>query len=161
MSELAGIQSEVHALGTQIAGLQPMVQEVHGQMPKIAEALEILAGVSAKLENNSEDHKRIHHRITGLENVIKSEVVAREDLETRFVTLKDEHIVCVTTGKVERRIESSSWWTKAKAKAMDKTVEIITLAIIGFTAWMVLSHLSSYPRAAQYMTTNPSHAVTR
>ena len=152
-----GIESEVHSLGMQIAGLHPLVTEVHSQMPRIAEALETLAMVTAKLENNTEDHKRIHYRITGIESSVKTVIENHGELEARFEALKEEHIVCITTKQVERRAERTSWWAKAKAKAAEKVIEITTLAIIGFIGWMVISHLKEYPPAAQIMATQPAH----
>ena len=157
MPEQDGVKNEVQLLGKQIAGLQPLVREVHNQMPRIAEALETLAMVTAKLENNTEDHKRIHYRITGIESSVKTVIENHGELEARFEALKDEHIVCITTKQVERRAERTSWWAKAKAKIAEKIIEITTLAIIGFIGWMVISHLKEYPPAAQIMATQPAH----
>jgi chromosome segregation ATPase len=148
MSELEGIRGEVHSLCKTIAGIQPLVKEVHGQMPRIAEALESLAAISAKMENNTEDHKRIHYRISDVESSVKALAGRHDELEHNFDSLKEEHIVCITTKQVERRTERASWWTKAKAKAGEKVVEVVTLAVVGFTAWMVLSHLKEYPKTA-------------
>lgn len=157
MPELEGIKSEVHSLNKTIAGLQPMVKDVHTQMPRILEALETLAKVTVKLENNTEDHKRLHYRITEVKTAHEELAERHEDLAGKFDALEKEHLVCITTRQVERKVERCSWWSKAKSKALEKAVEIVTLAIIGFTAWMVLTHLKEYPKTAPIVT--PAAAV--
>jgi len=132
-------------MGTAIAGMKPLVEGVSNQMPRIAEALETLAGITAKLENNAEDHKRLHFRISSVEETVKK-------LESGLDELEKEHIQCITTQKVERRVERTSWWAKAKAKAAEKAVELVTLAVVAFCGWLVVSHLKEYPKTAQYFT---------
>lgn len=148
MPELEAIRKEVHALSNTIAGLSPLVVDTHSQIPRIAEALESLAVVTTKLENNSEEHKRIHFRINDAEKVVTSLALRVDTLRSDFDGLKDEHIVCVTTRQVEGRIVRTSFWAKAKTKAGEKAVELITLAVIGFVAWMIVSHLPQYPQTA-------------
>lgn len=154
--DIETIKNDMHSLSLQFAGLQPMVQDVHSQMPKIADALETLAMVTAKLENNTEEHKRIHFRINDVEGSVNKLNESHEHLKTRFDKLDNEHTVCITTGRVERRMTDASWWGKAKTKALDKAVELITLVIIGFTAYMILVHLAQYPATARFFVTQPA-----
>jgi hypothetical protein len=144
MPEVEEIRKEVFKLCNALAGITPLVTEVHGQMPRIAEALETLAMITAKLENNTEDHKRIHYRITEIGTTVKT-------LSDSYDAWKECHLVCMTTKQVERRVERLSWWTRAKTKAGDKVVEIVTLAIVSFVGWMVISHLKEYPKTAPYL----------
>ncbi len=138
---LAELQKTLTDLRVDVAEIKPLAK----QIPSIAAAMTTLAEVSAKLENNFEDHKRIHYRITDVEKDVRG-------LKEEFETLKEEHIVCVTTKQVERRSERTSLWTRAKKNATDKVVEITTLAIVAFAAWMVISHLKEYPGTAQLVT---------
>ena len=49
MTELDEVKSELHSLGRELAGLRPLVLEVHGNMPRIAVALETLARVTEQI----------------------------------------------------------------------------------------------------------------
>lgn len=135
--ELDELKDNIHELGKEVAGLKPMVKEVHGYMPRIVSAMEKLAEVSVRMENNTEEHKRIHYRITDVDTNVKS-------LQTEFDSLKEEHIVCVTTKRVERQSERSNIWAKFKTKATEKAIEWALVIIIGATTWMVATHTREY-----------------
>jgi hypothetical protein len=161
------VRVEVHRMGLEIAGLRPIVQEVHSSMPRIVQALETLAGVTARLETNTEDHRHLHDRINSIEEKIREErvenieghrvihrrinetdVIAKE-MRDDFDALRDEHIVCTTTQKVTRTVEKEGLWAKIKKVFTDKSLELVVYAILGFTAWMVLSHLGDYQKSKQ------------
>lgn len=144
MAGLEEIKDEVHSLGKEIAGLRPLVHEMHNNMPRIVEALETLARVTEKLENNADDHKRLHYRITDVEVSVKALKVEHNGLDERFVKLKEEHIVCTTTQKVTSKVEKSGVWAKIKAKFTDKALELMIIATLGFVAWMVMTNFALY-----------------
>src|SRR6185369_7157266 len=100
--ELEGLQKDIHGLSLELAGLKPLVKEVHNHIPRITNALETLADVSARLENNVEEHKRIHFRITEHDKDITKLKADHESLDHRFSVLKEEHVICMTTKRVER-----------------------------------------------------------
>ena len=125
-----------------------MVLEVHGNMPRIAVALETLARVTERLESNTEDHKRIHYRISECQQHLKEMEAYYDDLEIRFNTLRDEHIVCTTTSRVERSAVTTGLWARLKVKAAEKTVDLVVVAVLGFLVWLVIYHLRHYPMTA-------------
>lgn len=143
-----GVAEEVQNLRLEISGLRPLVLEMHGNMPRIAMALETLARVTEKLESNTEDHKRIHFRISDIDARVDKEIAQREDLERRFDRLKEEHLICITSAKVRQTDAQSSLWTRVKAKAAEKAAELVLVAVAGFVVWLVLSHLAAYPVTA-------------
>lgn len=148
MPGLEEIKDEVHGLSREIAGLRPLVHEVHNNMPRIATALETLARVTEKLESNTEDHKRIHYRITETENHVKSLNGHHDDLERRFEALREDYLVCTTTSKIRRSDAQTGLWARLKLKAAEKAVDLIVVAVVGFFAWMVVFHLAKYPATA-------------
>lgn len=148
MTDLDSIRGELQGLGKEVAGLRPLVLEMNSNMPRIAVALETLARVTEKLESNTEDHKRIHFRITENERALKELSGYHDDLERRFESLRDDHIVCTTTTRVERTVAVSSLWEKIKVKVAEKTVEIFLVAMIGFVGWLVVVNLPRYPVTA-------------
>lgn len=134
---LQELQKSLSALREDVAGIKPLVQ----QIPEVATAMSKVAEITAKLENNMEDHKRIHYRITGVEDEVKG-------LKQKFDTMENEHLVHMTTIQVKRQTARTSIWTRIKSRATDKAVEIATLAIVTFAAWMIISHLPQYPKTA-------------
>lgn len=148
MTELDEVKNELHGLGREVAGLRPLVLEVHSNMPRIAVALETLARVTERLESNTEDHKRIHFRISENEHGLKEQSAYYDDLERRFNALRDEHIICSTTARLERVAETTGPWPRLKMKAAEKTVDLFMVALLGFLAWLVIYHLRHYPLTA-------------
>lgn len=151
MSELEAIKDEVNGISRELSGLRPLVNEMHSNMPRIAKALETLAGVSVKLEANAEDHKRLHYRITDNEEEIERVESDLKELKRDFYTMRDEHVVVTTARKTKQQVAQSSVLARLRLKAAEKAVELITLAVMLFSAWMVLSHLPKYSPAAQIM----------
>jgi hypothetical protein len=165
MVGLDEVKVEMHKLGLEIAGLRPIVQEVHNSMPRIVMALETLAGVTVRLEANTEDHRHLHERITRAEEQIKEDrlenmeehrIIHRRINETdeiakeakdEFDALRDEHIVCTTTAKVTTRVEGAGLWAKIKAKVTDKALELVILSILAFISWMVVSHFNDFQKS--------------
>lgn len=158
------VKVEMHKLGLEIAGLRPIVQEVHNSMPRIVLALEMLAGVTVRLEMNTEDHRHIHERITSLEEKVKEDrlentdghrVIHRRINETdaiakefkdEFTELRDEHIICTITQKVTTKVERAGLWAKIKAKFTDKALELVILSILAFISWLVITHFNDFRR---------------
>lgn len=141
MQGLEEVKDEVHSLGLEIAGLKPLVNEVHNNMPRIAKALETLATVTERLESNTEDHKRLHYRISEVDNDVKVIGGRHDDLALKFEALQKDFIICTT----RKSAEKASLLTRLKEKAAEKTVELMLVAIICFAAWLVVYHLPHYP----------------
>lgn len=148
MADLESLREALHGLEKQVAGLHPVVKDMHSNMPRIATALETLARVTERLEANTEEHQRIHYRIgenhLALENLRKDFV----DLEERFESLREEHLVCVTTDSVRRAQKTSGLLARIQAKATDKVVDLIIVAVFAFAVWLVIYHLPRYPVTA-------------
>lgn len=155
MQALEDVRSEVHVLGKEIAGLRPLVHEVHANMPRIAVALETLARVTEKLENNTEEHKRLHFRISEAEEDIRGLDARHGDLERKFFALRDEHLICTTTNRTRRTAQQTSLLTRLKEKAAEKTIEVALVAILCFMAWIVIYHFPKYPLTATIMKEAP------
>lgn len=141
MPSLQDVQAEVGNLGRQVATLTPMVHDMHQNMPRIATALETLARVTEKLESNTEDHKRIHYRITEVQTDQK---VMRQEVDT----LKSEHLVHMTTSRLDADKKSKGLLARLKFKMAEKVVEWALIGILVFLLWLVLFHLRDYPLTA-------------
>jgi len=153
--ELKELKDDIHGLGLEVAELKPLVREVHNYMPRIAEALVTLARITEKLESNTEDHKRIHHRITDLENGVRGVETDFKDLsivtannqgrlEEKFNKLRDEHLECMTAKRVEKVERRKGMFNRIKAKFEERVVDILVWLLISFTVWMVLNHMVLY-----------------
>jgi predicted nucleic acid-binding Zn-ribbon protein len=145
---LEEVQKAVHGLEKQVAGLAPLVNEMHGHMPRIAQALETLARVEERQVANNEEHQRIHYRITGIENSLAALSQEKDELESSLDSLREEFIICTTTSRTLKHREKSSMGTRLKTRAAERAVEWATIAVLTFVGWLVLAHLKEYPQTA-------------
>ena len=143
------VAREVQNLGCELAELRPLVHEVHSNMPRIALALETLAAVTTRQEANIEDHKRLHYRISDVEKKADTALAENKSLRQDFDELHDEHLVCTTTQKVERRQARSGLVARLRAKLEDKALEILVTVVLGFCGWMVYSHWREYQKSVK------------
>lgn len=137
-----GVEQEVHNLRLDIAKLQPLVNEVHENMPRIAVALETLARVTEKLESNTEEHKRIHYRITAEEEARRELGEAHADLARRFIDLRDEHLVCTTRSRVRESDAREGLWARIKGGAAEKAGEYLIVGVVALAVWLLFLRFS-------------------
>lgn len=142
-----GVEKEVHRLGLAIAKLQPLVNEVHEHIPRIALALETLARVTEKLESNTEEHRRIHYRITAEEEAREKLGDAHEELGRKFSKLWDEHLVCTTKSRVRESDARESLWSRIKDGAAEKAGEYLVVGFLALAGGLLFLHFSSHPMA--------------
>jgi len=141
------VEDELHNIKLEVAGLKPLVVEMHSSMPRIARALETLASHSSKFEANSLDHKHIHNRLSELRTNVSDIETVQDELKQEFDILRNEHIVCITTNSITK----NSRWEKIKLKAEDKALVTILTATGIFIAWVLLSHLPDYPALKAFL----------
>lgn len=124
-------------------------------MPRITDALEVLARITGKLENNAEDHKRLHFRITAVEDDVRgveenikelasATATNQGRLEEKFNIMYTEHLTCITTNRVRTSERRKGLWSKIKLKIEERVVDIVVWLLVSFTVWMVLNHMVMY-----------------
>lgn len=155
MSGLEAVKDEIHGLSNEIAGLKPIVKEMHLNMPRITKALETLARVTEKQESNVEDHKRLHHRINENKEQVETVAAHHEELRRQVDGLEKEHLICFTvreerraTAKERRENSKNSFWARVRFNVTERIVEYLLVTIVLFLAWIVLFHLPQYPLIA-------------
>ena len=140
----------MHGLETELAGLKPIVVDIHNSMPRITRALETLAKVTAQQQANHEDHKRIHFRIA--ENTKEIESIEKDVKELRgeFRNLQQEHIECRAERSALGRIKRKSGWDKIKDQAQQTTVNWLVLLLLAFLLFVFV------PKAMEFVATLPT-----
>ncbi len=152
MSELDEIKDSVHGLKVEIAGLRPVVSEIHSHMPRITLALETLARVTEKLESNKEEHQRIHYRIEEVEQNVEGLAKTARETRGRLDELLLMHVECKAECKADRKWESSGvllskngWWDRTRDLIARDVVRWVAFGVLAFLLWMVVVNLPDYP----------------
>lgn len=153
MAGLETLEEKVGDLSVKVAELRPIVKDIHAGMPRMLRALETLAHVTERLESNSEDHKRIHYRITDNEkqvDEVKAQIAAvKEDLGQ----LKEEHIQCQAEREAEAKVGKSntppcegknSFLSKLRRKVEENVATILALLVVAFAFYLFVPPLLDF-----------------
>lgn len=148
MDEINKLRDAVNLLGREVSELKPVVLDVHSNMPRIAQALETLAKVTARQEASHDEHKRIHYRIAENENNISA---VRNDvgrLKERIDKVREEQVICLAGQKVKKKDLRIPLLERIRSAVAEKVIVVIVLATLGFFGWLVVYHLPKYPVTA-------------
>ncbi len=149
MSELDEIKESVHGLKVEIAGLRPVVSEIHSHMPRITVALETLARVEEKQSSDKEDHQRIHYRIEGVEDSCEKLAEISKQTSRRVDELWMAHIECQADRKIEgvagKLRTGANWWDKTRELIARDVVRWVAFGVLFFLLWLVTVNLPEYP----------------